>query len=145
MIVFEMVERAPDKSGSFSRLLYVHATKGILQEIDPRPIGSAIEHERHDAIRSEHACEGAKPFVGVRQMMQDPGADDVVEDLPALRDGPQVALLERQVGQSMPLLQLSFMAKAGLRQVDAGDLAKRIGEGEAGGLIGSDPADKMLS
>src|SRR6516162_785592 len=51
----------------------------LLQHIDAAAPVRCIHHEMHRALRLEHAAQRTQPRGRVRQMMQYPGADDLVE------------------------------------------------------------------
>ena len=51
----------------------------LLQHIDAGPSVRRIHHEMHRAIRFEHIAQSSESGIGVRQMMQHPGADDLIE------------------------------------------------------------------
>ena len=51
----------------------------FLQHVDAGPSVRRIHHEVHRAVRLEHAAQRPEPGVGIRQMVQHAGADDLIE------------------------------------------------------------------
>ena len=52
----------------------------FLQHIDAGPSIRRIHHEMHRAtVRFEHAAQSSEPRIGVRKMMEHPGADNLIE------------------------------------------------------------------
>ena len=51
----------------------------FLQHIDASPPVRRIHHEVHRAVRFEHAAQSAEPRIGIREMMENPGADNLIE------------------------------------------------------------------
>ena len=51
----------------------------LLQHIDAGPPVRRIHHEMHRAVRFEHAAQSAEPRIGIREMMENPGADNLIE------------------------------------------------------------------
>src|SRR4029453_3115213 len=51
----------------------------FLQHIDASPSIRRIHHEMHRAVRFQHAAQSAEPRIGIREMMENPGADNLIE------------------------------------------------------------------
>src|SRR5436309_5453101 len=52
----------------------------FLQHIDTSPSVRRIHHEKHrSTVRFEHTAQSAEPRIGLREMMENPGADDLIE------------------------------------------------------------------
>ena len=51
----------------------------LLQHVDAGSPVRRIHHQMHRSIRLEYAAQGLEPGIRVGQMMQHPGADDLVE------------------------------------------------------------------
>ncbi len=82
----ELVEQADAARGSLDPELPAK----LLQHIDPSPAIGCVDHQLHRTSWCEYAREGLQACSGVRQVMEDPGADDLVEgqvELSYLLDG----------------------------------------------------------
>ena len=52
----------------------------FLQHVDASPSVRRIHHEMHrTSVRFEHTAQSAEPRIGLREMMENPGADDLIE------------------------------------------------------------------
>ena len=54
----------------------------VLQHVDAGAAVRRIDHQVHRAVRREHVAQRAQPRVGIGQVMQHAGADDVFEGSP---------------------------------------------------------------
>ena len=51
----------------------------LLQHIDASPPVRRIHHEVHRAVRFEYTAQSAEPRIRIREMMENPGADNLIE------------------------------------------------------------------
>src|SRR5262245_66333570 len=51
----------------------------LLQHIDASPSVRRIHHEMHRTVRFEHAAQSTEPRIRIREMMENPGADNLIE------------------------------------------------------------------
>src|SRR5215475_1564568 len=51
----------------------------FLQHIDAGPSVRRIHHEVHRAVRFEYAAQSAEPCIRIREMMENPGTDNLIE------------------------------------------------------------------
>src|SRR4029077_2160870 len=98
----------------------------FLQHIDAGPSVRRIHHEMHrSTIRFEHAAQSAEPRIGVRKMMENPGADNLIEahfQVTYLLDGK---LTDLEIVQVVFPLELLGTAHTVCAEVDAGNLSRR--------------------
>jgi hypothetical protein len=59
-----------------------HASSEFLQHIDTGPSVRRIHDQMHGSVRFEHASQGCESGVGVGEMMENSGADNLVERRP---------------------------------------------------------------
>ena len=51
----------------------------LLQHVDAGPSVRRIHHQVHRAVGLQHVAQRAESRIGIRQMMEDAGADDLIE------------------------------------------------------------------
>ncbi len=56
-----------------------YASTELLQHVDAGPSVRRIHHEMHRAVRFEHAAQNSEPRIRVSKMMENPGADNLIE------------------------------------------------------------------
>ena len=74
---------APQRRDEIANLLVVGTdadpSAELLQHVDAGPPVRRIHHEVHRALRFEYIAQSAEPRIGIREMMEHPGADDLIE------------------------------------------------------------------
>src|SRR5882724_2927619 len=97
----------------------------FLQHIDASPAVRRIHHEMHRAVRFQYAAQSAEARIGVRKMMENPGADNLIEahiQVTYLLDGK---LADLEIVQVVVPFELLGRAHTGCAEVDAGDMSRR--------------------
>src|SRR4029077_6534067 len=98
----------------------------FLQHIDAGPSVRRIYHEKHrSTVRFEHAAQSSEPPIGVRKMMKNPGADNLIEARFQFVDALERKLADLEIVQVVFPLELLGRAHTGCAEVDAGDLSRR--------------------
>src|SRR5262249_20780201 len=111
-----------------------YAPAELLQHVDAGSAVRRIHHEMHGPVRFEHAAQSSEPRIGVGQMMEHSGADDVIEaprQLVYPIDGELKDLESAQV-----VLSLEFLSTADARraEIDAGNPRPGPPQGMPGSL-----------
>ena len=86
------------------------------------------------AVGGKDAAQRSKTSVGVGEMVEHPGANDLVEGLPELADALDRQLVQIEVPQAMLLLKAARMAQTGWADIDRRHMGMRLGEGIFCGL-----------
>ena len=94
-------------------------------------------------IGLEDAAEGAKPGVGIGQVMEHAGADDLVELLAELSDVFDRQPMEFQIAQFVFALQLARVAEARLADVNSRHMSVRLAHRVSRGLRGAAAGDEI--
>src|SRR5262249_6806738 len=111
-----------------------YAPAELLQHVDAGSAVRRIHHEMHGPVRFEHAAQSSEPRIGVGQMMEHPGADDVIEaplQFVYSIDGELMDLERAQVVLSLEPLGTADARRA---EIDAGDPSPRPAQGIPGSL-----------
>src|SRR5262245_689718 len=106
----------------------------LLKHIDASPPVRRIHHEMHRAVRFQHAAQSSEPRIGVREMMENPGADNLIEVRFQLVYPLDGKLADLEIVQVVFPLELLGRAHTGCAEVDAGDLSRRPTHGMLGSL-----------
>ena len=96
----------------------------LLQHVDAGPSVRRIDHELHRALRLEHAAQSAEPRIGVREMMENTGADDLVEGRLQLACPLDGQLVDLEIVQFVFSFELLSTAHARRAKVDARNLRR---------------------
>jgi hypothetical protein len=88
----------------------------------------------HGTIRREHATQRAEPCIGVRQVMEDSGAHDLIEGHLQFLYPLDGKLVDLEIVQAVFPLECQGMAHAGGAKVDAGNVGRRPAQGMLGRL-----------
>jgi hypothetical protein len=110
------------------------ASTELLQHVDPDAAVRRIHHQMHGAVRLECLAQRGKARVGVLEMMQHTGADDLIEAGPQLVDTLDRQLADFQIRQAVRAAKLLGTADAGLADVDRDHLRVGPAYGVPGGL-----------
>src|SRR5262249_9120872 len=97
----------------------------FLQHIDAGPSVGRIHHEMHCAVRFEHAAQRAEPRIRVREMMENPGADNLIEARFQLVYPLDRELVDLEIIQVVLSLELLGTAHTGCAEIDAGNPRRR--------------------
>src|SRR5262249_7190668 len=114
--------------------LDTYASTELLQQIDARPPVRRIHHEVHRPIRVEYAAQSAEPRIRIRKMMENPGAENLIEARCQLVDPLDGELADMEIGQVVLLLELLGTAHTGCAEVDTDNLSRRPAQRMLGGL-----------
>src|SRR5271155_2836937 len=96
----------------------------FLQHIDASPAVRRVNHEMHRSVRFEHAAQGAEAGIGIREMMENPGAHNLIEAHPKmvyLLDGK---LVDVEILEVVFLLEFLRTLHTGCATVDTCDLSR---------------------
>ena len=107
------------------------------------PVGS-VDHQVQRAFGPKHVAQGAQTAVRVGQMVQHPGADDLVEGLPELLHTLDRQLVQIEVREPVLALQLTRAAQADGADVDARNVRLGLDERVARRLRGAAARDQDL-
>nr|WP_233577846.1 hypothetical protein [Paracoccus yeei] len=103
----------------------------ILQQIDAGATMGRIKHQVHRALRRQHRAQGSQPGIRVRQVMQDAGADNLVEFLPKFAHALDRKLPQGQVQDPAPVRQGAALRDAGLAGINTQKLRAGPAQGVA--------------
>ena len=101
----------------------------LLQHIDAGPSVGRIHHQMHGSVRFEHAAQSCESGIGIREMMENSGADNLVEGRPQLVDTIDGKLMDLKIAQVVFPLELFRASHTRRADVDAGDLSRRPPQG----------------
>src|SRR5215468_9773640 len=105
----------------------------FLQHIDARPSVRRIHHEKHRAsVRFEYTAQSAESSIGIREMMENPGADDLIEAPLQVAYPLNGKLADLEILQVVFPLELLGAAHTGCAEIDTGNL----GRGPTQGMLG---------
>src|SRR4029453_11166380 len=88
----------------------------------------------HRSVRFEHTAESAEPRIRLREMMENPGADDLIEAHLQVAHPLDGKLADLEIRQVVFPLELLGTAHTGCAEVDAGNLSRRPTQGVLGRL-----------
>ena len=97
----------------------------FLQHIDAGPSVRRIHHQMHGSVRFEHASQGCESGIRVREMMENSGADNLVEGLLQFAYAIDGKLMDLKIGQVIFALERLRPLHTRRADVDAGDLSCR--------------------
>jgi|GEM_PF-4685608 len=97
----------------------------FLKHIDASPSVRRIHHEMHRTVRFEHAAQNSEPRIGVREMMENPGADNLIEAHFQVTYPLDGKLADLEIVQVVFPLELLGTAHTRCAEVDAGNLSRR--------------------
>ena len=107
----------------------------FLQHVDAGPSVRRVHHEMHrSAVRVEHTAQSAEPRIGLREMMENPGADDLIEAHFQVAYPLDGKLADLEIVQVVFPLELLGTAHTGCAEVDAGNLSRGPTQGMLGRL-----------
>src|SRR4030095_15836094 len=128
----------PERSDEIPNLLLsftdAEPSAELLQHIDAGPPVRCIHHEVHRAVRFEYAAQSAEPRIRIREMMEHPGADNLIEARFQLVYPLDRKLADLEIAQMIFSLELLGTAHARCAEVDAGNLSRRPTQGMLGRL-----------
>ena len=104
----------------------------LLHHIDAGPPVRRIHHEVHRAVRFEDFAQSAEPRIGIRKMMENTGADDLIEARSQVTYPLDGKLVDLEIVQVVFPLESLGTAHTGCAEVDAGDLSR----GPTHGMLG---------
>ena len=88
------------------------------------------------SVRLEHTAQSAEPRIGLREMMENPGADDLIEARFQVAYPLDGELADFEIVQAVFPLELLGTAHTGCAEVDAGNLSRGPTQGMLGRLRG---------
>src|SRR5271165_2944091 len=140
MVRRERLEARGEVADLGRRMAHAEAPTVLLKHIDPRTAIGRVNHHIEGASRLEDVAQGLEPRIGVGQVVQDAGADDVVEALAEFGGALQSELAHLEVGERVLALQPLRERDAFGADVDPDDLgagpAQRIMRGLGGPAAG---------
>jgi len=120
----QRAERSSDITNVNIRGMATDSPAELLQHVDARPSVRRIHHEMHRPVRLEHAAQGAKPHVGVCEVMENSGAHDLIEAHPQIVYSLYRDLVDLKIFQVVFFLELFRAAHTCFATVDAGNLRR---------------------
>ena len=114
----------------------------LLQHVDAGPSVRRVHHEVHRAAGRQHVAQGPQARVGVGEMMEHAGADDLIEGRPQLADALDGELADLEIVELVLSLELLGVADAGRAEVDARHPGRRPAQGVLGRLRGPAAGDQ---
>ena len=124
--------------------MQAHLTEDRLHHLDASPAIACVEHDRRDAVGTQHVGERLHSDLRLSHMVQHPGRDDQIEVLferRCLFDRKQVQL---KVFQRVLVLEVLRMIQRGLADIDRHHLRCPVGVGEDCGLISATARDQNI-
>ena len=82
----------------------------LLHQVDSGAPVCGIDHQVHGAVRRKHAAQRSKAKIGVGQVMEHTGTDDLVEHLVEFPDRFDRQLMKIEVSQAVFSLKIARMA-----------------------------------
>ena len=95
----------------------------LLQHIDTGPSVGRIHHEVHGSVRFQHAAQSSESGIGIRKMMEDSCADNLVVAHPQLRNVLDSKLMDLKIFQVVFMFEFLSTLHTRRAEVDAGDLS----------------------
>ena len=114
----------------------------LLQHVDPGAAVRRVHHQMHRAVRFQHVAQRGKSRVGVREMMQNAGAHDLIEAGPQFVNALDRQLVDLEIAQAVRAAKLLGTADAGRADVDGGHLRRGPAHGVPGRLRCSAAGDE---
>src|SRR5262245_65260305 len=93
----------------------------FLQHVDAGPPVRRVHHEVHRAVRFEYAAQSAEPCIRIREMMENPGADNLIEARFQVVCPLDRKLVDLEIIQVVLSLEILSTAHTGCAEVDAGN------------------------
>jgi hypothetical protein len=117
----------PERAGEVPNRLIVRRNADPLaelsQHIDAGPPIGRIHHQLHRSVRLEHVAQSPEARIRVREMMQNPGADNLIEARLQVTDPLDGKLMDLEIVQIVFSLEFLGTAHARRAEVDAGNLS----------------------
>jgi hypothetical protein len=102
----------------------------FLQHTDAGPSVRRIHHEMYrSTVRFEHAAQSAEPRIRIREMMENPGADNLIEAHFQVAHPLDGKLVDLKIVHVVLALELLGTAHARCAEIDAGNLSRRPTQG----------------
>ena len=109
----------------------------VLQQVHPGAAVGRVDHQVHGTVGRQHLVQRPQALVGVGQVMQDPGADDVLEAAPQFGRSLERQLPKLEVLDAVLALKLHRLLDAGGADIDADHLRPWPAQRDLGGLRGA--------
>src|SRR5262245_52645657 len=93
----------------------------LLQHVNAGSPVLRVDHEVYHPVWFEHAGERSESHIGIRQMMEDTGADDLIETHPQVFDALDGQVVNFEIVEFVLALERLRAAHARGAEVDAGD------------------------
>ena len=106
----------------------------ILKHVDAGAAVRRVDHHVQGAVRRQHLAQRAQPGVGIGQVVQHAGADDVVETLAEFAGAFDGELSNLEIVELVFALELQLVRDAVFADVDSDDACPRPADGVVRGL-----------